>query len=53
MPNMVHWTHPAGVVPHLGRGEAEARHQYYIGPEHLLVGLFQQDEFLREADSPG
>jgi hypothetical protein len=53
MPNMVHWTHPAGVVPHLGREEAEARHQYYIGPEHLLVGLLQQDEFLREANSPG
>ena len=53
MPNMVQWTHPAGVVPHLGRAEAEARHQDYIGPEHLLVGLLQQDEFLREADSPG
>jgi hypothetical protein len=53
MPNMVHWTHPAGVVPHLGREEAEARRQYYIGPEHLLVGLLQQDEFLREAGSPG
>jgi len=53
MPNMVHWTHPAGVVPHLGREEAEARHQYYIGPEHLLVGLLRQDEFLREAGSPG
>ena len=53
MPNMVHWTHPAGVVPHLGREEAESRHQYYLGPEHLLVGLLEQDEFLREADSPG
>ena len=52
MPNMVHWTHPAGVVPHLGREEAEARHQYYIGPEHLLVGLLQQHAFLREVGSP-
>jgi Clp amino terminal domain, pathogenicity island component len=51
MTNMVHWTHPAGVVPHLGREEAEARHQYYIGPEHLLVGLLRQREFLREVDS--
>jgi hypothetical protein len=48
MPNVVHWTEPAGVVPHLGREEAEARHQYYLGPEHLLVGLLRQDEFLRE-----
>ena len=53
MPNAVHWTQPAGVVPHLGRQEAEGRHQYYIGPEHLLVGLLQQDEFLREVDSRG
>src|SRR5215218_710372 len=53
MPNMVHWTQPAGVVPHLGREEAEGRHQYYIGPEHLLVGLLQQDEFLREVHSRG
>ena len=53
MPNMVHWTKPAGVVPHLGREDAEARKQYYVGPEHLLVGLLQQDEFLREVGSPG
>ena len=53
MPNMVHWTHPAGVVPHLGREEAEVRHQYYIGPEHLLVGLLRQGEFLRQVDSLG
>jgi hypothetical protein len=50
MPNMGDWTRPAGVVPHLGREEAEARHQYYIGPEHLLVGLLRQNEFLREVD---
>jgi Clp amino terminal domain, pathogenicity island component len=53
MPNVVHWTEPAGVVPHLGREEAEARHQYYIGPEHLLVGILRQGEFLREVDPLG
>jgi hypothetical protein len=53
MPRAVQWTQPAGVVPHLGREEAEARHQYYIGPEHLLVGLLRQRDFLRETDRPG
>jgi hypothetical protein len=53
MPNAVHWTEPAGVTPHLGREEAEARHQYYIGPEHLLVGLLRQREFLRQVHSVG
>jgi Clp amino terminal domain, pathogenicity island component len=53
MRNAVHWTKPAGVTPHLGREEAEARHQYYIGPEHLLVGLLRQADFLREAGDPG
>jgi len=53
MPNMVHWTEPAGVVPHLGREEAETRHQYHIGPEHLLVGLLRQGEFLRQVHSRG
>jgi Clp amino terminal domain, pathogenicity island component len=53
MRNAVHWTMPAGVTPHLGREEAEARHQYYIGPEHLLVGLLRQADFLREAGDPG
>ena len=52
MPNPVHWTEPAGVVPHLGREEAESRHQYYLGPEHLLLGLLQQHDFLREVGSP-
>ena len=51
MPRAVQWTQPAGVVPHLGREEAEARHQYYIGPEHLLVGLLRQGEFLAEVHS--
>jgi hypothetical protein len=49
----VQWTRPAGVVPHLGREEAEARQQYYLGPEHLLVGLLRQADFLREVDSLG
>jgi hypothetical protein len=53
MRHAVHWTTPAGVTPHLGREEAEARHQYYIGPEHLLVGLLRQADFLREAGDPG
>jgi Clp amino terminal domain, pathogenicity island component len=53
MPNVVQWTQPAGVVPHLGREEAEARHQYYIGPEHLLVGLLRQADLLRDVDLPG
>jgi hypothetical protein len=52
MRQAVHWTTPAGVTPHLGREEAEARHQYYIGPEHLLVGLLRQADFLREAGDP-
>ena len=53
MHKAVQWTQPAGVVPHLGREEAEARHQHYIGPEHLLVGLLGQADFLREDDLPG
>ena len=43
MPNAVRWTEPAGIVPHFGREEAEARQQHYIGPEHLLAGLLQGD----------
>jgi hypothetical protein len=52
MQKAVHWTEPAGVVPHLGREEAEARHQHYVGPEHLLVGLLRQADFLRLVDVP-
>ena len=37
MPTTVHWTHPAGVVPHLGRAEAE-------GPLHVLLGLLRDGE---------
>lgn len=51
MQKAVQWTEPAGVVPHLGREEAEARHQHYIGPEHLLVGLLRQAEFLGQVDA--
>jgi ATP-dependent Clp protease ATP-binding subunit ClpA len=41
---MVQFTHEAGIVPHLGREEAERRHQYYLGPEHLLLGLLVEDD---------
>jgi len=41
---MVEFTHAAGIVPHLGREEAERRHQYYLGPEHLLLGLLVEDD---------
>jgi ATP-dependent Clp protease ATP-binding subunit ClpA len=41
---MVRFTEPAGIVPHLGREEAEARGQWYVGPEHLLVGLLRQGD---------
>jgi hypothetical protein len=50
MQRAVDWTRSAGVTPHLGREEAEARHQHYIGPEHLLVGLLRQGDFLDEGD---
>ena len=36
---MVRFTRPAGIVPELGRREAERLRQHYIGPEHLLLGL--------------
>jgi hypothetical protein len=51
MPKAVQWTEPAGVVPHLGQEEAEARHQHYLGPEHLLVGLLRQRELLSQVHS--
>jgi ATP-dependent Clp protease ATP-binding subunit ClpA len=41
---MVRFTDAAGIVPHLGREEAEGRGQWYIGPEHLLVGLLRQGD---------
>jgi len=41
---MVQFTEEAGIVPHLAREEAERRQQYYLGPEHLLLGLLVADE---------
>ena len=41
---MVGFTEEAGIVPHFAREEAERRHQYYLGPEHLLLGLLVGDE---------
>ena len=38
------FTKEAGIVPHLAREEAERRHQYYLGPEHLLLGLLVEDD---------
>jgi hypothetical protein len=34
----------AGILPHFAREEAERRHQYYLGPEHLLLGLLVEDD---------
>ena len=41
---MVRASESGGIVPHLAREEAESRHQYYLGPEHLLLGLLVQDD---------
>jgi ATP-dependent Clp protease ATP-binding subunit ClpA len=41
---MVKFARSAGRVPELGRREAERLHQYYIGPEHLLLGLLWEDD---------
>jgi hypothetical protein len=41
---MVGFTKEAGIVPHFAREEAERRHQYYLGPEHLLLGLLVGDD---------
>jgi ATP-dependent Clp protease ATP-binding subunit ClpA len=43
---MVQFTESAGIVPHLGREEVERRHQYYLGSEHLLLGLLIQGDNL-------
>ena len=43
---MVQFTDTAGLLPHLAREEAERRHQYYLGPEHLLLGLLVGDDNL-------
>ena len=39
---MVRVTEPAGIVPHLGRQEADRLQHQYLGPEHLLLGLLLQ-----------
>ena len=41
---MVRLIDAAGVLPHLATKEAELRHQYYLGPEHLLLGLLVEDD---------
>jgi hypothetical protein len=41
---MVQTTKQAGVVPHLGREEAERLRHRYLGPEHLLLGLLSEGE---------
>ena len=38
------FTDTAGLLPHLAREEAEGRHQYYLGPEHLLLGLLVEED---------
>ena len=50
---MVATTEQAGVVPHLGRLEAERLRHYYLGPEHLLLGLLREgDEPVPHGDNP-
>ena len=44
MTTAVRFTDTAGLLPHLGREEAERRHQYYLGPEHLLLGLLVEED---------
>jgi hypothetical protein len=41
---MARFTDTAGLLPHLAREEAERGHQYYLGPEHLLLGLLVEDD---------
>jgi Clp amino terminal domain, pathogenicity island component len=41
---MARCTDAAGLLPHLAREEAERRHQYYLGPEHLLLGLLVEED---------
>jgi Clp amino terminal domain, pathogenicity island component len=48
---MVTTTEQAGVVPHLGRLEAERWRHHYLGPEHLLLGLLSQGDIpIRHGD---
>ena len=41
---MARFSDTAGLLPHLAREEAEGRHQYYLGPEHLLLGLLVEED---------
>ena len=41
---MARFTDTAGLLPHLAREEAERRRQYYLGPEHLLLGLLVEED---------
>jgi hypothetical protein len=38
------FTDTAGLLPHLAREEAQRRHQYDLGPEHLLLGLLVEED---------
>jgi hypothetical protein len=50
---MVQTTQQAGVVPHLGRLEAERLGHRYLGPEHLLLGLLSEgDDPVPHGDHP-
>jgi len=50
---MVDTTEQAGVVPHLGRQEAERWQHHYLGPEHLLLGLLRHgDDPVGHGDNP-
>jgi hypothetical protein len=50
---MVATTEQAGVVPHLGRLEAERLRHWYLGPEHLLLGLLHEgDDPVPHGDNP-
>ena len=50
---MVLTTEQAGVVPHLGRLEAQRLRHRYLGPEHLLLGLLSEgDDPIPHGDHP-
>ena len=44
MTTAVRFTDTAGLLPHLAREEAKRRQQYYLGPEHLLLGLLVEED---------
>ena len=49
---MVQTTKQAGVVPHLGREEAERLRHRYLGPEHLLGLLSEGEDPVPHGDNP-